>query len=609
MLPGVGDKLPPPNEFMQHLGDAPNSLAGKAGHFLEQGAEYAIPESKIAEAAKGASTLFRAAAHGLSSGAVAGVQSGGDPDATATAAVLGSAAVPAFQYGGDFLSYLGRKLNAPKWLSEISKAWKPTPTDSTFPDVTKEALSDVKTHGGVIDKASQPGEMKGDYNEHLQPADINPNSATEETIGKLQGGLNQWINRAENSGVKISGDGAVKAAYNAIPDRMKLEDPKQVIAILKKVDQAYSGKSFTPSQFRDFLRTGNASDSPFYNKSLAGQGTSELAGNPAAIDKAVTDWQREELYKALDPEQGGARPREIQERTGAVINLRNAAERRRGSINIEKPGTGLEGLGRIATGGLAFKAPVKGIIAPPVSLLHPFQGPTDALIERLFKHAPEGRPIPLPEGDYPLHNPQLRLPPPGTVAQGTPPINAAPGTAQTTVLNSSGQPIPAEGGLYDALTRRNLEPDVDQYKYSPRQLAESTYPSQGSEGTGGVSVPDIIGSSSRGEGTPHRLIADRPQPAVPTTGQIHITPQPADASYAQSFPAAHGSVATDPGLVHQYEVPHQQEIFTSETDALTVPKHLKDGLTLDKPREIRNAAGERYKIVLRKDGKVYEYKQ
>lgn len=108
MIPGVGDKLPEPSAFVESLGNAPESLAGKVGHYGEQAAEFIIPETKIAKATEGANLLLRMAAHGAGAGVVAGTQTGGDATASATATALGAVGVPA----GDALAWLGGRIAA-----------------------------------------------------------------------------------------------------------------------------------------------------------------------------------------------------------------------------------------------------------------------------------------------------------------------------------------------------------------------------------------------------------------------------------------------------------------------------------------------------------------
>ncbi len=87
-IPGVGDVLPAPNEYVRGLTQPPQSLPGKAGHLVEQGAEYMVPGG----AAKGAGLLRRAVVAALESAGVAGLQSEGNPVSMATAGTLGGAA-------------------------------------------------------------------------------------------------------------------------------------------------------------------------------------------------------------------------------------------------------------------------------------------------------------------------------------------------------------------------------------------------------------------------------------------------------------------------------------------------------------------------------------
>ncbi|MCE5309641.1 MAG: hypothetical protein LLG20_18560 [Acidobacteriales bacterium] len=109
---------------IESLSTPPDSLAGKAGKFVEQAAEFAIPVGAASKAAKAAGLRLpaRAALEGVSSGAVAGIQSGGDPGATAEATVLGGAlpiagkAIPPVARGlqNSARAQYGRVLNATK---------------------------------------------------------------------------------------------------------------------------------------------------------------------------------------------------------------------------------------------------------------------------------------------------------------------------------------------------------------------------------------------------------------------------------------------------------------------------------------------------------------
>jgi hypothetical protein len=90
--------------------DPPNSLAGKAGKFAEQGAEFVLPMGIAAKAGKaaGLGLAAKTALEAGTSGAVTAAQTGGDPVATAIGTVAGAA--------GPILE--AKAAPAAKWLSE-----------------------------------------------------------------------------------------------------------------------------------------------------------------------------------------------------------------------------------------------------------------------------------------------------------------------------------------------------------------------------------------------------------------------------------------------------------------------------------------------------------
>lgn len=91
MIPGVGDKLPAPNDFMQAVATAPDTLAGHLGRMAENVGEFAIPAETVAGATKGASLVVRAAAQGGTAAGVRAAQTGGDVGQSADAGALGVA--------------------------------------------------------------------------------------------------------------------------------------------------------------------------------------------------------------------------------------------------------------------------------------------------------------------------------------------------------------------------------------------------------------------------------------------------------------------------------------------------------------------------------------
>lgn len=83
----------PPKTFlgMEGLDVAPDSFAGKAGKFLGETIQFAVPMAKVSKATKALSLAERVAAEAAAGGAIAGAQTGGDPTATAVGAAGGAA--------------------------------------------------------------------------------------------------------------------------------------------------------------------------------------------------------------------------------------------------------------------------------------------------------------------------------------------------------------------------------------------------------------------------------------------------------------------------------------------------------------------------------------
>ena len=91
MVPGVGDKLPPPNEFATALTHEPDTIAGHAGKMAESMGEFMIPAGKVEQMQKGASLIARMAGQGGAAGVVRMVQSGGDVGSSLDTAAMGAA--------------------------------------------------------------------------------------------------------------------------------------------------------------------------------------------------------------------------------------------------------------------------------------------------------------------------------------------------------------------------------------------------------------------------------------------------------------------------------------------------------------------------------------
>lgn len=282
-------------------------------------------------------------------------------------------------------------------------------------------------------------------------------SAAPKAIEAHQNALDDYINKASLLGTKVNGDVIVNATRDFIPETMWLENPQKAQAIMNDVQQAYGGKQFDPSEFRQFLREKNANANSLYSKLPSAQAIADLSGtNPALAAKQATGI-RNEMYSAIDPNTQGAGPRSIQRGSGNIQEMKAAAEGRLQPSIEEKPTRKIGGAGKFISGianvpAIPFRTPehnarVMGDIA------HPFIGPTDANIRTAFGTA--GEPNPLPQhAPFTPYNPPSPFPalPPASTIFGT-----APDTSFVRGVNAVPSP-PAHSGFALPEAKTNLVP-------------------------------------------------------------------------------------------------------------------------------------------------------
>lgn len=383
--PKLATSAPPPNFQQPSIGSraisnladsAKNLYTGSMGGFMNDSAGHLDPEGKfqaneLVNPIRAVGDFFGGLMH-------PGEMVANDP--------LGAAALVGGAGRGIKEGFQGlTRVNPERGLNRI---YRPTAADSDFPAITPEAISDVKRFGGKVPQTILGNPKPGN-------ADMAPGGVTDTAVGNIQSqGLEPWLARARNMGVQIPGDEIVAATRKAIPDLMRTRDPQGAARLEQQAQGAFGGKTFTPDQFRDWLKTENGTLQSFYNRSGASQGAAETAGTPTAIEKAQADAMRDTLYRYLDPENEGAGPREIQRRTGQVIGLRNAADRRSNSILGEKPITPLGAMAAPFNAGIRlFRGDPAGAVG---ALGHPFRGPSDALLTNIYRQAPEGADLPQP---------------------------------------------------------------------------------------------------------------------------------------------------------------------------------------------------------------------
>lgn len=329
-----------------------------------------------------------------SKGAQAGLQAAGVPEEYSQLGgdIAGIAA------GGEAARYAPAAVNAlatgateatrTNPITAMVQALKPKPSDSGFVDRLPETMADIKANApnGVTDVDSLVG-------------------ASNSAIASHQDVLeNQWMAPARQMGVQVPGDSIVQATAQAIPKSLKLEDPGAALDIVQSANDAYGGKNFSVDDMRELLKNKNAELDSFYDKSTGKQNAAIVSGKPIAVVKAQKDAIADALYKALDPQNDGAGPREIQSRTGDIMDIRDAALGRKNAAIAEKPLSMAAGYGKTAAriadlpGKIVHGDIEGGMAAIPQAI----RGTTDPLIKRAFANIGPPKPLPAPNAASPV---------------------------------------------------------------------------------------------------------------------------------------------------------------------------------------------------------------
>lgn len=345
----------------------------------------------------------------------------------------------------------------------VTRALRPTPSDPGFSDRLPDTMSLVR--------ASNPG-----FKPSVENGKLNLIGAANKAINVHQDALQPWLDRA--AGQTISGQPIVQATEKATSGMLPSEGMSGD-ALVNRARQDYT--EFTPQQLRDRLSLLNDRLSSYYSQA-PGKQSAALADIPDAVLKAQRDAAADTLYRHLDPENEGAGPRLIQSRTGDLMDLRDAALRRNNAIVAEQPLT-----------------PFGKIVDPIKSFAHQLL-PGKANAGLAFAEGSEGRSLPLLRRAFNATDENAginslgTLPQPGPRMLPAPPDTSGPLPRAASDLKSVGSP------------------------FAPRQLAlpAATSPI----GVSGTIVPDIIGRSSRGSGSPQGLL---PAPA-PGIAPVNVLP-------------------------------------------------------------------------------------
>lgn len=426
-----------------------------------------------------ASTLFRLGAGSLAGGLVSKIGDAlgfpgtgdlaGDITGAATAGPIASRALTGIS------GTIGPVFRADPRVA-INRSLRPVPSDPGFPERIPQTLAAIK----AANQGANPAKIT-DGTLDLIPA-------TQRAIDAHQQALHPWLERAR--GVNISGDPIINATRNATAGMLPSEGVSAE-GLVSRARQDY-GAGFTPEALRARLALLNQRLSSYYNKAPGAQ-SAALADIPEAVLKAQRDAVADALYQALDPEGSGAGPRGIQQRTGDLIDLKDAALRRNNAIVAEQP---LTPFGKLVD-------PLKGMIrsimpgkatGAGMAFAEGSEGRSLPLIRRAFKAVDNEQPSSFPRPNaalYPSGNPQRAL---------------------TTGDMITPQP-------QDSSFVRGL--GVPPHQQVDKMLR--ALPSGSASFSQGVVVPDILGRP--GQST-HRLIEGPTQPTIPTGQGTRPMPMP-----------------------------------------------------------------------------------
>ena len=364
-----------------------------------------------------------------------------------------------------------------------------------------EAFEDLKGFGGKPANTVLGNPKVGV--EDLAPTKLTQadSALTETAIAKMQEeGLAPWMDRARVNGWTVPGDAIVQGRIDAIPQMLWDESPKSAEALVQEAQDAYGGRQLTVDEARDLLTDKNKGSAPFQRQGTSRQGTSEVGATPTAIESADAGAIRDALYKTLDPENDGAGPQEIQRRTGNQIALKNAAEGAYGPIMQEKAGTILGGFGK-PVANLAAAAMKGKPTSFFMNLGHPWDGPSDAMITKLYREAGPAAPLPKPP---PF---RAQVSPAGLLEVPPARLGGAMGTQYDPMM-----------GERPTSTAAGMPPEWQQNVWrgagAPRQLPPGSAPF-----TRGTSVPDttvVPGEMPRG--TPYTEVPAGPSRQLPPAG-------------------------------------------------------------------------------------------
>ena len=345
---GLGMNRVIDNADAQRAMRAPDSFAGQAGRMIEQGAEFAVPLTRVSKAVAGAGLAKRALAEGAASAGVAGVQSGGDPGATVVGGVVGGVlpfagaaargAGRVIQRGaagaedglGGAIAGMGRGVapQAPKKM--MTQGLKPRSALTQWETSLDRALPEIKAAEAAL------GPIRG-VDDLL--------AATKAAKKDIQAQLNQMRGTQRAIGAEVDLSSVADAAAKSIPRKLRLENPEAAKALQSAAD-VYRGP-FQLDDAEQLLRETNAELDGLYAL-FPGKRQAVLTSNPQAASlDAKAKALRDAIYKKLDDPGQGEAARELNRRYGALLDVEDAAYRRSLVAQRQQPESLSEQIGAV----------------------------------------------------------------------------------------------------------------------------------------------------------------------------------------------------------------------------------------------------------------------
>lgn len=338
---------------VQQAMTAPDTFAGQAGKFVEQGAEFAVPLSKLTKATAGMGLLRRMGVEALGGTGVSAVQSGGDPFSMTLGAALGGA-VPAVGaaasggarivkqaaqgaqeggFGGAVASVV-RKVTDLDPVDAMMRAIKPRNTRIDFGNALRESLPELKASEAALGK---PIETIEDLL-----------SATKDAKKRLWAAREEILGPAREMGSQVDGNDIADAIERSIPKRTAQMDPGKAESIVRGA-QTYR-KKLSLDEAESLLREVNNELEAYYNKLPPGRAKSESDPAIAPI-LAEAKALRASIEKTLGAEGQGAGARELARRYGKLMEIEDAAYRRVNVANRQQPESLSEQMGNWSAAG------------------------------------------------------------------------------------------------------------------------------------------------------------------------------------------------------------------------------------------------------------------